>query len=653
MNKKIAKFVAGIVIASALCTAGFSLSACSWSTQTVEGEYHYTNYGVEYGVKVNVEIQTDSKGDRIRKVTIVESDYTQLSSANPDYGWTDEMRQVYIDGEQELLNAYRGLYVADVMAMEVTTASTGEPSAVSDSSVIISGATQSAGRLLLAIQDACSNFGYSVSEGEYSYANPWDASSRYGIAVKVVLKGDVIQKVSVIDSSYIEVSDSWTDKALWNDGLEELLNSYVGKTVDEVLAVTVTISDSGQPESVSDSSYVITGATQGSGRLLLAVQNALGSSLSNGDGVNAVTYEGEYSYENAWVAGSYYGIKVSVSVDDNTDTIISVSVLDSDYIEVSDSWTDKALWEDGLEELLNSYAGKSVAEVLAVTVTTSDSVPGQPEEVSDSSYVITGATQGSGRLLLAVQNALENGGYTLCEGEYSYENAWVAGSYYGIKVSVLVKNDTIVSVSVVDSDYIEVSDSWADKALWEDGLEELLDSYVGKTVDEVLAVTVTTSDSVPGQPEEVSDSSYVITGATQGSGRLLLAVQNALENGGYTLCEGEYSYENAWVAGSYYGIKVSVLVKNDTIVSVSVVDSDYIEVSDSWADKALWEDGLEELLNSYVGKTVDEVLAVTVTTSDSVPGQPEEVSDSSYVLTGATQGSGRLLLAVQNALESL
>ncbi|HIU80646.1 MAG TPA: hypothetical protein IAC67_07005, partial [Candidatus Coproplasma excrementipullorum] len=101
MNKRFVKTVAGVCLAGALCAGGFALSGCAWTTETVEGDYHYVvNYGTEitYGVKVNVEIQSDDKGDRIRSVTIVESDdYTQLSDANPSYGWTDENRQNYLD----------------------------------------------------------------------------------------------------------------------------------------------------------------------------------------------------------------------------------------------------------------------------------------------------------------------------------------------------------------------------------------------------------------------------------------------------------------------------------------------------------------------------------------------------------------------------
>ena len=272
---KIAKIAASVCLAGAVCAGCAALSGCAWTTQTAEGEYHYTNYGVEYGVKVSVEVQNDEKGERIRKVTIIDSGYTQLSGANPDYGWTDEDRQVYIDGEQALLDSYRGKDVVEVLSMDVDTDAVGQPTSV-DSSVSITGATQSSGRLLLAVQDALCNYGYSILYGQYHYPNAWAPTApHYGIKVKLVMKGNVIKRVLIADSDFVSVTDSWEDKAIWNDGIDELLASYVGLTKTEVMHMSVTTSEGGQPESVSDGAPVITGATQGSGRLLLAIQNAL------------------------------------------------------------------------------------------------------------------------------------------------------------------------------------------------------------------------------------------------------------------------------------------------------------------------------------------------------------------------------------------
>ncbi len=654
-TKKILKITAAACLAGALLSGSLAVAGCGWTTQTVEGEYHYTNYGVDYGVKVNVEIQTDDKGDRIRKVTIADSEYKQLSDANPDYGWTDENRQNYLDNEQSLLNAYRGLYVADVLAMTASTNAAGEPSSVSDSAVVISGATQSSGRLLLAVQDALKQFGYSVCEGEYSYLNPWSPSSRYGIAVKVILKGDTIAKVVTVDSAYEEVSSGWEDKNIWTSGLAGLLESYAGKTRSEILAVNVTTDANGQPSAVSDATYVITGATQGSGRLMLAVQNAL---RTDGQAVGTV-YEGEYHYTNY---GTEYGVKVNVTV--NGGVITKVAIADSDYTQLSPAnpdygWTDenRQNYLDNEDKLLAAYMDKTVGEVLAMSVTTNDN--GEPSGVSDSSVLLSGATQSSGRLLLAVQNALSKiEGYSVCEGEYHYTNY---GVDYGVKVKVALQGDTIMGLAIAPSSYTQLSPAnpdygWTDenRQNYLDNEASLLKAYIGKNVQDVLLMSVTTNDN--GEPSSVSDDSVIISGATQSSGRLLLAVQNAISSlGNYQLCEGEYSYTNY---GTQYGVKVKVLVQDGAIVKVAIAPSSYTQLSPAnpdygWTDenRQNYLNNEQSLLNAYSGKKVQDILAMSVAT-DNI-GQPTSVSDSSLLISGATQSSGRLLLAVQNALGKL
>lgn len=116
------------------------------------------------------------------------------------------------------------------------------------------------------------------------------------------------------------------------------------------------------------------------------------------------------------------------------------------------------------------------------------------------------------------------------DGEYKYEiAAW--HTTYGVKVEVTVKDDTIQSVKIVDSDYVVVTSTWDNKATWENGVEGLLKAYEGKKVADVKAVKVeVATGDFAGQPESVADSNLMITGATQGSGRLLLAVQDALKN---------------------------------------------------------------------------------------------------------------------------
>ena len=116
---------------------------------------------------------------------------------------------------------------------------------------------------------------------------------------------------------------------------------------------------------------------------------------------------------------------------------------------------------------------------------------------------------------------------------------------------------------------------------------------------------------------------------------------------------GEYAYDNAWVPGAKYGVQVEVTVKGDIITNVKVTSTDsatYTNLSATWADKAKWENGQADFLASFVGKTVAEINAITVDCAAS--GQPNSVTGFTAV-AGATHSSGRVILAVQNALTKL
>lgn len=121
--------------------------------------------------------------------------------------------------------------------------------------------------------------------GDYHYANT-HGEGNYGFKVKVTVKDGKITKVEKVESDYIECSAvndklNWTEEkvAKWNNNLDSLLKAYEGRTVEEVLAMTSSISgqDGATTNSVSESELCITGATQGSARVLKAVQDALKS----------------------------------------------------------------------------------------------------------------------------------------------------------------------------------------------------------------------------------------------------------------------------------------------------------------------------------------------------------------------------------------
>ena len=177
IKKALIGLVAGIVAIFGVA----ALAACSDNSnnggteQTVTGQYdYYANKGAEnethYGVKVNVTV----KDGKITKVEIDKnSGLTQLTPT-----WTAAGHDAYEAGEANLLKEYEGLDVDDVLAVDVQVRTEGEnskfpastwqpvgcpveddvegyvPYVVGDANLLVDGATQSSGRLLLAVQNA-------------------------------------------------------------------------------------------------------------------------------------------------------------------------------------------------------------------------------------------------------------------------------------------------------------------------------------------------------------------------------------------------------------------------------------------------------------------------------------------------------------------
>jgi major membrane immunogen (membrane-anchored lipoprotein) len=113
-------------------------------------------------------------------------------------------------------------------------------------------------------------------------------------------------------------------------------------------------------------------------------------------------YVGEYSYANPWGEGTY-GVKANVTV--KGDKIVKVELLsdaETGWIRTSTGWDDFQKTEDAYAAYLAGFAGKTVAEINAITVDKADT--GIPSAVSG--LPLAGATQSAGRIILAVQNAL-------------------------------------------------------------------------------------------------------------------------------------------------------------------------------------------------------------------------------------------------------
>ncbi|MDE7082438.1 MAG: hypothetical protein K2O89_01880 [Clostridia bacterium] len=217
--KKIFKGLSVLVASTALCAGIATATACSGGYNgTYTGEYHYigghsaTPYGMVVEVEVNNNIIVSVKNitnteaskniqtykDVIDGKEAAEATYHQWTVVSPGwgeysqnigmggqpqpdwYGWSDNNSSNWTDHESWLLQQYVGWSVADVLAIEVYTDygytlvttedgkigqasdknSKGEPygtsfnAGLNTSGLLISGATQGSGRLLLAVQDA-------------------------------------------------------------------------------------------------------------------------------------------------------------------------------------------------------------------------------------------------------------------------------------------------------------------------------------------------------------------------------------------------------------------------------------------------------------------------------------------------------------------
>ena len=249
-------------------------------------------------------------------------------------------------------------------------------------------------------------------------------------------------------------------------------------------------------------------------------------------------------------------------------------------------------------------------------------------------------------------------------GECKYENAWNKGSYYGVKVDVTVKGETITAVKLyadADTGWTRTSGNWKEdqnpgdlgyektEAAYEGWIEENL---VGANVYDVLGWSATATE----KGQTVGAGVPHIAGATQSSARIIVAVQNALEKiEGLEKRVGEYKYENTWTPGSYYGAKVNVYLKDGKIVAVKLLE----DKETGWTrTSGGWKEGEHEgdlgfakaeaayaqyIKDTFVGKTVEEVNAYEASK------EGWTISDSAK-LAGATQSAVRIVLAVQNAL---
>ncbi len=153
--------------------------------------------------------------------------------------------------------------------------------------------------------------------------------------------------------------------------------------------------------------------------LIVAGCAAMACAALAGCGSDPVDYKGSYKYENSYHPGSYYGVNVTVTVegdkitkvvcDDDTDTMHNITPTWQENADKGQLGHDKTV--AALPDYLKKFEGMKVADVKALNVSKNDK--GQPNtddaaHTSQGALLLTGATQTSGRIILAVQDALKD-----------------------------------------------------------------------------------------------------------------------------------------------------------------------------------------------------------------------------------------------------
>lgn len=325
---------------------------------------------------------------------------------------------------------------------------------------------------------------------------------------------------------------------------EVCLPTYV--TADDSVAaedkVTVTVTDHG---SEVEKSYY---KTVSYGDVTLTY-DATAKDYKSGSTTMAEFFQTEANAKAFFEAVMENKVSVSVGGENKTDIMNKASLCK----EENGYWTTKddednsySRWKvnrDATVEYVKENGVQMLATLVRNTEGTTDDYGANAKYWVDGNGVSTGATWTDmnsdtseanyfSYAQLFVKAYIASDSELVLRGEYSYANTHAENSFYGQKVDVTFKDGKVTKVTLVSSDWIEVSDPvantpWTEDSVanWNDNKAEYLARFEGKTVAEINAMTVECKDS--GEPSAVTGIE-VVTDATQSSGRVLLAVQDAL-----------------------------------------------------------------------------------------------------------------------------
>ncbi len=157
--KKIFKALSILAASTALCAGVAMATGCSGYNGKYEGEYSYVSWGHTYGMSVEVTVENNIITKVVDTTAVKHSDWVVVSNPpTPESPWNDEAKANWVNNEAWLLQKYEGLSVTEVIEKKVYIQGNGVPYEAAKnpdmSDVMITGATQGSGRLLLAVQRA-------------------------------------------------------------------------------------------------------------------------------------------------------------------------------------------------------------------------------------------------------------------------------------------------------------------------------------------------------------------------------------------------------------------------------------------------------------------------------------------------------------------
>ena len=133
-----------------------------------------------------------------------------------------------------------------------------------------------------------------TAEGQYDYANPWDATKpHYGVKVKVTVKDDIIQSLEIVKSDFVQATEGWEGREDYLASESSILAKFKNLDVDDIMKLEIAVDKNGQPITsknedntanpdfdastfvVGETNLLHTGATQSCARIILALQNAI------------------------------------------------------------------------------------------------------------------------------------------------------------------------------------------------------------------------------------------------------------------------------------------------------------------------------------------------------------------------------------------